>query len=197
MGFFDFLMGRSRPVQPDLDALFSVPAAALTLTSSLGLVPVGSGSVCYRGAQGAGFDRAGAEATGLLALDPTLRVTSSVDSFGFSWTLVDTDQGPDADLAGLCTALHAVNSALEAQGFGSGLLCTVVPFRGPAGAPVALVYLYKQGTFYPFAPLPGAGVNDPRRDTATELMVRDALVADVPVEKDLHRWLALWDAPGL
>ena len=56
----------------------------------------------------------------------------------------------------------------------------------------ALVYLYKRGTFYPFAP-----DGDERRDNALELQVRGVVAQDVPVEPDLTKWLAIWGAPGL
>ena len=62
----------------------------------------------------------------------------------------------------------------------------------PTGGPCALVYLFKQGTFYPFVPLAGQ-----RRDNALELQVRGLVGDDVPVEPKLDRWLALWGAPGL
>jgi hypothetical protein len=54
------------------------------------------------------------------------------------------------------------------------------------------VYLYKQGTFYPFAPLSGE-----RRDNALELEVRGQVGADLKIEPDLSRWFPVWGAPGL
>jgi hypothetical protein len=57
-----------------------------------------------------------------------------------------------------------------------------------------LVYLYKQGTFYPFAPLTEDGE---RRDNMLELQVRDHLAAELPMERDLQRWMSVWGAPGL
>jgi hypothetical protein len=57
---------------------------------------------------------------------------------------------------------------------------------------VGLVYLYKQGTFYPFAPAAAE-----QRDNLLELQVRDALAGELPIEPELRRWMALWDAPGL
>ncbi len=35
------------------------------------------------------------------------------------------------------------------------------------------------------------------RDNLLELSVRDQLRHELPMEEDLQRWLALWDAPGL
>ena len=67
-----------------------------------------------------------------------------------------------------------------------GLLCTLVPFASPAGQRVGLTYLYKQGTFYPFAP-----TGEQQRDTLLELSVRDVLDQELPMEPDLQRWLCL------
>lgn len=192
MGFWDVVTGRTRPKQPDLDALFLLPSAAVTLQTTLGLVSTGEGSVCYRAASGPAFRQAQDDVVALLDADPAAPpVEVTRDEFGFTWLLNRHDP---ADVAGLVTDLHAVNTSLEAQGFGPGLLCSLVPFADPDGRRVGLVYLYKQGTFYPFAPAPGA---EQRRDNLLEIQVRDALAGELPVEKDLGRWLAVWGAPGL
>ena len=36
----------------------------------------------------------------------------------------------------MCTDLHAVNTTLESEGFGPGLLCSLVPFVDPTAKPV-------------------------------------------------------------
>ena len=36
-----------------------------------------------------------------------------------------------------------------------------------------------------------------KRDNALELQVRGLLADDLPIEKELGRWMALWGAPGL
>jgi hypothetical protein len=190
MGLWDALTGRRQEKRADLDSLFLVPSAAITLQTSLGLQPTGSGSVCYRAASGEAFRRLQDEVVALLDADADAPdVTVSTDSYGFSWLTV---AGDPTDVAGLCTDLHAVNTTLEAQGFASGLLCSLVPFADSAGQRVGLVYLYKQGTFYPFAPR-----GPQQRDNLLEIQVRDAVAAELPVEKELNRWLAVWDAPGL
>jgi hypothetical protein len=84
-----------------------------------------------------------------------------------------------------------VNASLEEQGFATGLLCSLVPFHDAAGRKVGLVYLYKQGTFYAFAPS-----GEKTRDNLLEIQVRDTLKDELPMEQDLQRWLALWGAPG-
>lgn len=188
MSFWDSLLGRSKPARANLDALFSLPSAGITLTSALGFSPTGTGSVCFRGAEGPAFAATQAQVVELIAADGT-EVTQHVDEFGFTWL---TDRHDPDDLSGLVTELHAVNSTLELEGFGPGLLCSVVHFRDAAGRNLGLVYLYKQGTFYPFAP------SGPQtRDNLLEMQVRDAVAGDLPVEKELSRWMALWGAPGL
>ncbi len=197
MGLIRNLMGRSRPVQADLDALFGVPAAAITLQTSIGLVPTGDGAVCYRAPAGSGFAQAEADMVELLESTtggPEIRRTQ--DGFGYSWLEVDHEPFDPAsgDLGGLCTDLHAVNTTLEAAGFGPSLLCSLIPFVDGDGRSVGLVYLYKQGTFYPFAPVVGGAR---QRDTLLEIQIRDVLAPELPVETDLSRWLALWGAPGV
>jgi hypothetical protein len=191
MGFLDSILGRSRPKAADLDALFSVPSAAITLEAAMGLVPTGLGAVCYRAAGGAAFAQAEEEILTLLrGADDAPDVRLDHDEFGFTWLVVDDDP---RDVTGLVTDLHAVNTTLEAHGFSPGLLCSLIPFRDPTGRTVGLVYLYKQGTFYPFAPAPGSRT----RDNLLEIQLRDLLGTELPVEQDLSRWLAIWGAPGL
>jgi hypothetical protein len=199
VGFWDVITGRTRPKQANLDALFAVPTAALTMQTSLGLVPTGDGAVCYRAAAGAGFAGTQNDIVELLgASEGAPTVTTSVDEFGFTWLSVDHEPLDPAnpDITGLVTDLHAVNTTLEMNGFGPGLLCSLIAFRdsstGADGRSVGLIYLYKQGTFYPFVP-----TGPQQRDNLLEINVRSAIEGDLPVEKDLSRWLAVWGAPGL
>lgn len=192
MGLLDSILGRTRPKQANLDALFAIPSAAVTLQAATGLRPTGTGAVCYRPAAGAAFASAEQEVVELIRSDadaPEVRLEH--DEFGFTWLVVDDDP---SDVEGLVTDLHAVNTTLEAHGFGPGLLCSLVPFEDGAGRRVGVVYLYKQGSFYPFAPQPGAGR---ARDSLLEIQVRDLLATELPVERERNRWLAVWGAPGL
>ena len=66
MRWLDALTGRRRQAANDLDALFLVPSAAITLETAAGYAPTGVGSVCYRSAAGAAFDRTQDEITRLL-----------------------------------------------------------------------------------------------------------------------------------
>ena len=193
MGFLDTLLGRTKPVPPNLDVLFQLPSAAVTLQASTGFTPTGTGSVCFRPVEGRAFADVEKDVRELLDLSGaksgTLPVEVTKDSYGFTW-LVSSHLSTEVE--DLVTDLHAVNSSLEAGGFGPQLLCTIVSFTSSAGKPLGLVYLYKRGTFYPFAPQPGQ-----RRDNATELQIRGVLADDLKIEPDLGRWMPIWGAPGL
>ncbi len=191
MGLLDALLGRSKPVKADLDALFGVTQAALTLEAGIGLTPTGVGAVCYRANEGAAFATAQTDLQQLLDADGGPAVEISTDSYGFTWLVC---RQPAEALGDLVTELHAVNQTLQDNGFGPSLLCSVVGFAGPEGRQVGLVYLYKRGTFYPFAPVPGGAQ---QRDNAMELQVRGALGADLRIEPELSRWLAIWGTPAL
>lgn len=188
MGFWDTIRGTSPPPANNLDALFGIANAAITLETTIGMKPTGLAAVCFRAADGAAFAQTRADVVSLLDSDTDgPPIESSTDEFGFSWLI-----SHQADVTLLGTDLHAINSALEEQGFGPSLLCSTVTFATAAGAKVALVYLYKRGTFYPFAPLAGQ-----KRDNLLEIQVRDALAGELRVEPDMSRWMALWGAPGL
>jgi PspAB-like protein len=190
VGFLDALLGRTKPVAPKLDNLFALPSAAITLQAATDFAPTGSGSVCFRSAEGRAFSDIEKDVRDLLSMGGANKPPEvSTDSYGFTWLVC---QHPAEDAEGLVTDLHAVNSSLEAGGFGPQLLCTIVAFRDSAGRSLGLVYLYKRGTFYPFAPQSGE-----RRDNALELQIRGVLTNDLKIESELGRWFPVWGAPGL
>jgi len=199
VGLFDTLLGRTKPVRANLDALFALPSAAVTLELAAGLVPTGHAAVCWKPPAGQEAEDVQREIAELLDLpedvgargEPALgRLAEAEDTYGYRWLLLD-----DPDIESLVTSLHLVNTTLTENGWGPQLLCSVV---GLAPGPTApsdtgacfLVYLYKRGTFYPFAP---DGVE--HRDNELELRVRALVGSDLPVEPDLSRWFPMWDMP--
>jgi hypothetical protein len=193
VGFLDTLLGRTKPVQPKLDDLFALPSAAVTLEAGAGFTPTGSGSVCFRPVEGRSFADVQKDVTELLNMssgqEGGLPVEVSKDDYGFTWVVASR---MSSEIDALVTDLHAVNSALVDNGFGPQLLCTMVAFRDAEERRLALIYLFKRGTFYPFAPLAGE-----KRDNALELQVKGAIGPDLKWEPDLGRWFPVWGAPGL
>src|SRR4051812_48858604 len=121
----------------------------MTLDAALGLTPTGVGSVCFRAAEGRASTVSQDEASSLIDFDGGPATESRVDEYGYTWLTARTDP---PDMGTLVTDLHAVNTSLEDQGFGTSLLCSVVSFDSPDQPRAYLVYLYKRGTFYPFCP---------------------------------------------
>jgi len=190
VGLLDTLLGRTKPVPPNLDQLFALPGALLTLEAATDFRPTGTGSVCFRAAEGRAFADIEKDVTDLLNMGKDAAPVQVVtDSYQFTWVVVRHSAD---DPEGLVTDLHAVNSSLESAGFGPQLLCTIVACKDTGGRSLGLVYLYKRGTFYPFAPLSGE-----RRDNALELQMRSTLADDLKVESDLGRWMPIWGAPGM
>lgn len=188
MGLLDSILGRTKAKAPDLDRLFALPAAAITLELAAQLRPAGAAAVSLKPASGASFADASTEVDDLVALaakEAGSDVSRVEDSYGYQWIVVR-----DPDLDDLVTTVHLVNSTLVARGFGSQLLASVFAFTGEEGATSHLVYLYKRGSFYPFVP-----TGEQRRDNAAELRVRDALAGELPVEDDLTRWFPIWGVP--
>ncbi len=184
----DIVFGRTTPAKANLDNLFAMPSASITLEVSANLVTTKQAAVCFKPASGAAFASTAKDFESVLPLmnpggDPP---TESTDSLGYKWVIVKAD-----DLESLTTSIHSINSTLEDNGFGPQLLCSVFPFQSTDGAAnTYLIYLYKRGTFYPFAPL-----GSQRRDNERELSLQAILASDLPIEADLERWFPIWDIP--
>jgi PspAB-like protein len=188
--FLDAILGRTKPKQANLDALFAVPGAAITLETAVGIKPAGAAAVCFRPATGQDFAAMRSEVDQLLALSGEQsgsEVSQHQDTYGYQWIVVR-----DPDLDDLVTTVHLVNSTLKDHGFGPQLLASVFSFRAGDGRVAHLVYLFKRGTFYPFAPVSGGGE---RRDNQLELQIQAAVAGEVPLEEDLTRWFPIWGAP--
>jgi len=208
VGLFDTLLGRTKPVRANLDALFALPSAAVTLQSAAGLVSSGHAGVSWKppaGQTAEDLEReigqlvdiddtpvaaSGAPSPGSAGTPPIGAFTHSEDAFGYHWLLLD-----DPDISDLVTRVHVANTTLTEAGWGPQLLCSMFGFVPAADAATGtkgcfLVYLYKRGTFYPFAPS-----GKERRDNELELRVQALLGKDLPVEPDLSRWFPLWDSP--
>jgi hypothetical protein len=119
-----------------------------------------------------------------VAADSGSKLDRKTDSFGFEWVIVR-----DPELEDQVTAVHAVASEFEARGFGSQLLAAAFRFDGE-DHPVYWIYGFKTGTFWPFVP---SGKEE--RDNARELELKAKIEPELPVEPDLTKWFALFDAP--
>lgn len=187
MGLLDVLRGQRAPKRADLDAIFGIGNAALTLETSLGLTSTGRAGVCFRAIDAMVFAQLIAEIEELLAAtsaDSGTTISRHEDRFGFSWVVV-----ADPDVDDLATTTHVVSQSLQERGFSEQLLCAVFGFDGAPGA-LQLIYGYKRGSFYPFAPR-----GEPARDNILERRIQAVLQGELALEEELERWYPVWGAP--
>lgn len=188
MGLTDVLFGRKKLKEAQGERLFAISTARVTLEVELGLRPAKRSGVVFKPLSSGDFVRTENELHELLdvaARETASRVTRSEDGFGFDWIVVEDDEFED-----LVATVHLVGSELQARGFGPQLLAALFRFDGRAH-PVYFVYGYKRGAFWPFVPTG----DDKQRDNALELELKAKLEGELPIEQDLSRWLALFDAP--
>jgi hypothetical protein len=188
VGLTDVLFGRKKLKAPAAERLFALSTAAITLQTDCNLRTGGVAAVVFKPLSAGEFTRAENEIQQLLdavAAGSGTKLDRRDDSFGYTWIIAR-----DPDLEDQVTAVHAVASELEAQGFGPQLLAAVFRFDG-GKHPVYWIYGYKRGAFWPFVPTG----EDQKRDNAEELELKAKLDPELPIEQDLTRWFGVFDAP--
>lgn len=186
MGLLDAILGRSKPVESNLDKLFALSGAGIPLQVAANLTPANQAAVVFKPASGAAFANTETEFKDTLKEMEGVTVSSADDSFGYRWVMLAAP-----DLETTVTASHAVNRSLEDHGFSQQLLCSLFPFHDTGrDRLVYWVYLYKRGTFYPFVP-----TGHESRDNEAELSLKAIVASDLPVEPDVANWFPLWEIP--
>jgi len=191
VGLRDVLFGRKQLKDAAGERLFAISTARITLETELDLRSTGAAGVCFKALSAGEFVRAENELQQLLdavAVESGSKLERHTDEFGFEWLVVR-----DGDFEDLVTTVHLVASELESRGFGPQLLAAVFPFerKGFDGGRVYWIYGFKRGAFWPFVPKG----EDKERDNAQELELKAKLEEELPVEQDLSRWFAVFDAP--
>lgn len=156
----------------------------MTLNVECGLKPAGAGAVVFKPLSAGEFTRVESDVEQLVekvAADAGSKLERKTDTFGFEWVIVR-----DPDLEDQVTAVYGLANGLTEQGFGEQLLAAVFKFD-PS---VYWIYGFKTGTFWPFVP-----TGEKERDNARELELKAKLEPELPVEQDLTKWFALFDAP--
>jgi PspAB-like protein len=188
MGLGDVLFGRKKLKGPARDRLFALTTAAVTLDVECGLKPAGAGAVVFKPLSAGAFSQAEQDVEQLVqnvAAEQGSKLDRKTDTYGFEWVIVR-----DPELEDQVTAVYGVSNGLTEKGFGAQLLAAAFRFDG-GDRPVYWIYGFKTGTFWPFVPT-GDGQT---RDNARELELKAKLQPELPVEQDLTKWFALFDAP--
>jgi hypothetical protein len=187
LGLRDVLFGKKKLAEPREDRLFALTTASVTLDTELGLKTAGVGAIAFKPQSSGEFRSAFDDVDKLLeavAEQGGSKIERKTDEYGYDWIIIHDDALED-----IVGAAHTLASELTAQGFGSQLLGALFRFEG-GEHPVYWIYGFKRGTFWPFVP-----IGDQKRDNATELELKAKLENELPIEQDLTRWLALFDAP--
>jgi hypothetical protein len=187
VGLKDVLFGRKKLPGPKDDRLFALTTAAVTLQVELGLTTAGGAAIAFKPQSSGEFRSAFDDVDKLIdavGAQSGSKIERQTDEYGYDWIVVR-----DPDLEDLVGAAHTLASELTAQGFGEQLLAAIFAFKG-GEHPVYFIYGFKRGAFWPFVPL-----GKETRDNATELELKAKLEQELPIEPDLTRWLALFDAP--
>lgn len=187
MGLRDILSGRKKLPGPKDDRLFALTTASVTLQTELGLTTAGAAAISFKPQSSGEFRSAFDDVDKLVdavAQQCGSTVERKTDDFGYDWLIVH-----DPDLEDLVATAHTLAAELTAQGFGEQLLAAIFRFQG-GNDPVYFIYGFKRGAFWPFVPN-----GKETRDNATELELKAKLENELPIEQDLTRWLALFDAP--
>ena len=189
VGLFDTILGRTKPVRANLDALFALPTAALTLQSAGGLVTLGPCRGVLEAAAGPGGGRRaeGDRRAGRRRASATPRTSSttagscSTTPTSRSWSPRSTWPTPPCRTtagARSCCARPSASSPAPRR--------PTTP--GPSGSSTS-------SSGAPSTPSHRSTPAKERRDTELELRIRTMVGADLPVEPDLTRWFPLWDMP--
>jgi PspAB-like protein len=164
----------------------------VTLQTECSLKTSGDSALIFKPLSAGEFSSTESDAEDLLksvAAGQGSTIDRKTDTFGFEWVIVR-----DPDLDDQVAGVHALASELEEHGFGGQLLAAAFKFDGGTWGgdePVYWIYGFKTGTWWPFVP---TGEKQ-ERDNAHELELKAKLEDELPVEPDLTKWLALFDAP--
>ena len=188
MSWLDSILGRTKPVRSNLDQLFGMSTAQLTLQAEFSLTPTGGAAISFRPVSSGEFASLERDIQSLLQAstkDSPLDWRTFRDKYGYEWIVLHA-----AEFENLVASVHMVSRELQDNLFGEQLLATVFQFRDERDRNVYWIYNYKRGTFYPFVP---SGAQS--RDNPEALRLSSVMKRELSIESDLSRWYALWGVP--
>jgi hypothetical protein len=189
MSLRDALLGRRKVKAPAPDRLFALSTAYVDLESGHGVCTRGRAGIVFQALETADFAQIVADTEELLkgsGEDTGTTVETRDDEFGYRWVVLS-----DPDIEDLVVAVNTVSDGLAVGGYNDRILAAVFSFADGKGRPLYLIYNYKRGKWYPFAPADG----DKQRATERELQLKAQIGPSLPIEPELERWFPLWGIP--
>lgn len=183
--FVEVLFGEGGVTGADPEDLFEITTAQITLETN-GFETVDRAGLCFSNVESVDFESVVRDVEDLLEMSAEEnQATSRVidDDYGYKWVLIS-----DALFDDVVTDVHMVADTLIEEGYENYLLCAVFAFE--ADREIYVIYNFKRGTWYPFAPTGSAG-----RDEAQEDELRDLVGSELDLEPDPDREYPLWGIP--
>ena len=187
MGIFDFLTGKTKLQKPQLDRLFAMSTAAVTLDTHLGLKPVGKAAISFKPFSSRRFRESGQDLGAMLesaGQELGSTVSQSTDEYGYEWTVICRPRGRGPGDAG-----QRVAETLTENGFGEQLLAAVFGVRRRRRARPADLQLQARLLL----PVRADREGPPRQRARADLQAK--LERELPFEPELERWFPLYGAP--
>ena len=128
MGLGDVLFGRKRLKGANLDKLFALSTAAISLESELGLKPAGVAAVVFKPLSAGEFVRGEGdidELLGIAAQESGSQVGRRSDDFGYEWLVIR-----DADFEDLVTGVYELTVSAATLGAPAAVVNAVVNALG-------------------------------------------------------------------
>jgi hypothetical protein len=190
MGFLDTLLGRTKAKPPAAeDRLFALTTAYITLDTGHNITTRGQAAIMFQPVETADFDAIASEMEQLVrgtGEETGTTLTVETDSYDYRWMILS-----DPDVEDLVVGINAVSDALAVGGYGDRTLAAVFPFKDARDRKLYLIYNFKRGAWYPFAP----GGGEQSRDAERELQLKAILTGELPLEPELEKWFPLWGIP--
>lgn len=186
MGFLDFLLGvRNLPVA-NVDKLFSISTAAVTMEDKIGAKPTGRSGICFKTFESKGFEEVKSDIIQILKSNEFgMRSRVVSDEYGYTWIVLE-----GRDLEDIVTGIHIVSQLLIDAGYEQYILCAVFEFSRKNQI-IYWIYNYKRGKFYPFIPREKEQSRDMRSEFGLKTLVSD----EMPVDDVIEYWYPIWGVP--
>ena len=188
MGLLSVLFGRHKIKQVNRDGYFSIATAADSLHSYGDLEHTGKAGLVFNPVESTFFENLNSEVNELLEVSSKSTASEYEivdDTYGTSWVVIS-----DHDFDDLVSVLYLIGETITEHGFGDRLVATVFGFNYKDNQ-AYLIYNIKRGKFYPMVLSGGK-----ERDNRSEMHIGTLLEKEnLPVEKSLEQWYALWGIP--
>lgn len=190
MGFLDAFLGKRKVAAPAAaDRLFALTTAYVDLEAAQGVKTRGAAGIVFQQLATADFTQIVKETEELVhgaGAETGTTITTEDDKYGYKWVVVRDD-----DVDDLVVAVNTVADNLAMGGYADRILAAVFAFSDMQGRPLYLIYNYKRGNWYPFAPAD----SEQQRDSEREFQLKAQIGQGLPFEEDLARWFPLWGIP--